>query len=90
MNIITSTSSKPYNEFFMETLNEFEKYNVRALAVIALTDDTQQVLTGYHNMSLLDKQLAKDNLEFDIIDEFLRNNADRYGIEMEGEDEDEV
>lgn len=89
MNIITSTSSKPYNEFFMETLNEFEKYNVRALAVIALTDDTQQVLTGYHNMSLLDKQIAKDNLEFDIIDEFLRNNADRYGIEM-GEDEDEV
>ena len=56
MNIITSTSDKPYREFFVEALNTFEKYNITGIAIVGLTDGEN--LTGYWRMSLRDKETA--------------------------------
>ena len=39
MNIITSTGNKPYNEFFSEALDYMEKYNIKGIALIILTDN---------------------------------------------------
>lgn len=76
MNIITSTSDKPYREFFVEVLNTFEKYNITGIAIVGLTDGEN--LTGYWRMSLRDKETAKTEIGYDCIDEFIKNNADRY------------
>ncbi len=76
MNIIASTSKQPYVEFVAEMLNEFEKCNIRGIAVVALCDDCN--LTGYWNMGLRGKEEAKAEINHDCIDEFIMNNADRY------------
>lgn len=39
MNIITSTSAQPYNEWIADALNRFEKYHVKGIAVVALTEE---------------------------------------------------
>lgn len=86
MNIITSTSAQPYNEWVVEALNRFEKYHVKGIAIVALTDENY-TLTGYWNMTLHDKICAKEEINFDTIDEFVKNNAERYGFAAEDEGE---
>ncbi len=76
MNIIASTSKQPYVEFIAEVLNEFEQHNICGIAVVALCDDCN--LTGYWNMSLNKKEMAKTEINHDCIDELIKNNADRY------------
>lgn len=83
MNAIISSSNEPYTKFMTDTLNRLEGYNVTGLAVVVLTEG--DVLTGYWNMSLNDKQTAKTHIEYDCIDEFIKNNADRYGLGMEAD-----
>lgn len=88
MNIITSTGNKPYNEFFTEALDYMEKYDIKGIALIILTDNDDQMLSGYWSMNLIDKQVAKSQIELDIIDEFIKNNSDRYGLDLADEDQD--
>lgn len=76
MNIIISTKNCPYNEFLTEGLDKFEEYDIKGIAVVALTDE--ETLTGYWNMSLADVSKAKSEIEFDIIDKFVTNKVDRY------------
>lgn len=76
MNIITSTKNSPYNEFLAESLDKFEKYDIKGIAIVALTD--KETLTGYWDMSLADMSKAKSEIEFDIIDRYFTENADRY------------
>ncbi len=77
MNIIASTSKKPYTEFIADALNKAEPYNVKGIAVVILTDTEN--LTGYWNMDLSDKIRAKSELEYDTMDDFIMANIDRYG-----------
>lgn len=86
MNIITSTKNSPYNEFFADGLDKFEEYDIKGIAIVALTD--KETLTGYWNMSLADISRAKSELELDIIDRFIINNADRYSEILDEETED--
>lgn len=76
MNIITSTRGKPYNEFVAEMLDKFEEHDIKGLAIVALTDDEN--FECYWRMSLADKCRVRDAVNFDIIDEFISVNADRY------------
>lgn len=76
MNIIASTSKQPYTQFVAEMLNTLEQYNVKGIAVVVLADNEN--LSGYWNMSLYDKSRAKNEIEFDCIDEFIKTNIDRY------------
>lgn len=76
MNIITSTKNSPYNEFLAESFDKFEKYDIKGIAIVALTD--KETLTGYWDMSLADMSKAKSEIEFDIIDRYFTENADRY------------
>lgn len=84
MNIIISAKNCPYNEFLTEVLDKFEEYDIKGIAVVALTDE--ETLTGYWNMSLADKSKAKSEIEFDIIDKFVTDNVDRYMGTSEEED----
>lgn len=88
MNIITSTGNKPYNEFFTEALDYMEKYDIKGIALIILTDNYDKMLSGYWSMNLIDKQVAKSQIELDIIDEFIKNNSNRYGLDLADEDQD--
>lgn len=76
MNIITSTKNSLYNEFLAESLDKFEKYDIKGIAIVALTD--KETFTGYWDMSLADMSKAKSEIEFDIIDRYFTENADRY------------
>lgn len=76
MNIIISTNQPDYYSFVLDDLNLFEKYNVKSMVVMAITDTEN--LTGYWNMSLYDKIIAENEIKFDVMDEFIKNNAGRY------------
>lgn len=78
MNVILSSSNEDYTKFIAEMLNMLENYTVKGIAIQVLTNE--EVLTGYWNMSLKDKEQAKANIGYDCIDEFIRSNADRYGF----------
>lgn len=76
MNILISTNQPDYNSFVLDVLNLFEKYNIKGIAIVAITDTEN--LTGYWKMSLYDKIIAENEIKFDVMDEFIKNNADRY------------
>ncbi len=76
MNMITSTSKQPYNDFILDMLNKLEQVHVNGIAVVILTDNEN--MTGYWNMDTNDLAVAKTELEFDTIDRFIMVNSDRY------------
>ena len=84
MNMITSTSKQPYNDFILDMLNKLEQVHVNGIAVVILTDNEN--MTGYWNMDTNDLAVAKTELEFDTIDRFIMVNSDRY---FGAEDEDD-
>lgn len=76
MNIIVSDKKQDYVEFMTKALNTFQKYPVKGIAIVALCDEEN--ITGYWNMSLHDKLTAENELRFDVIDEFIQTNKERY------------
>ena len=76
MNMITSTSKQPYNDFILDMLNKLEQVHVNGIAVVILTDNEN--MTGYWNMDTNDLAVAKTELEFDTIGRFIMVNSDRY------------
>lgn len=76
MNLIISDNQKDYSQFLLELMNVLEEYEVKGIAVVALTPNEN--LTGYWNMDLKDKLTAENEIRFDNIDEFIRVNFDRY------------
>ena len=76
MNIIISDNKKEYSMFLAEVMNVFEDYEIKGIAIVAITPEEN--LTGYWNMSLKDKLTAENEIRFDNIDEFIKNNIDRY------------
>lgn len=76
LNLIISDNQKDYSQFLLEPMNVLEEYEVKGIAVVALTPNEN--LTGYWNMDLKDKLTAENEIRFDNIDEFIRVNFDRY------------
>ena len=74
--IVSDKENQEYTGFIVETLNTFESHNIKGIAIVALTDD--ETLTGYWNMSLRDKATAENEIRYDVLDEFILNNKDRY------------
>lgn len=74
--IISDKQQEEYTGFITETLNTFQNHNIRGIAIVALTDD--ETLTGYWNMNLRDKATAENEIRYDVLDEFILNNKDRY------------
>lgn len=85
MNMITSTSKQPYNDFILDLLNKLEQVHVNGIAVVILTDNEN--MTGYWNMDTNDLAIAKTELEFDTIDRFIMVNSDRYFGAEDDDDE---
>ena len=79
--IIISNKDKKYHEFVLEMLEALEEYDVKGIAVVALTDSDN--ISGYWNMNLYDKIKAKTEIEFDCIDNFIKTNKERYLNEEE-------
>lgn len=84
MNIINGAQA--YDEWMTYVSNMLAMHNVKGVAIVALIDEGG-TFTGYWNMTLNDKLWAKEEINFDAIDEFLKNNAERYGFAVEDTDE---
>ncbi len=91
----TILSDKPFEDyisFMTETLQVLSSCKVHGLAIVALLEEPDEdgadVLTGYYNMGLLDKQEAAANIQMDVADGFIRANLRRYLEELEQEDDD--
>lgn len=89
----TILSDKPledYIPFVAETLQAISAKKVRGLAIVALLDEADEdgadVLTGYYNMPLQDKQTAASHIQADVTDGIVRANMRRYLEELEQED----
>ncbi len=83
MNFIASSKKLPYSEFMLEMLNNLEHYDVHGIAVVAFIGD--ETLNGYWQMDLADKERARDAIDHDCIDEFIRNNLDRFRALLDDE-----
>ena len=64
----------------MTLIEELDKiikaHNAKCAVVILNSDGTSEC--GYFNMDLKDKAQAKHEIEIDIIDAVIRENAERY------------
>lgn len=92
----TILSDKPFEDyisFVTETLQILSGEKVKGLAVVALLEEPDaggaDVLTGYYNMNLQDKQTAASNIQADVTDGIIRANMRRYLEEMEQEEQEE-
>lgn len=77
MTVIVSDTPKDYNSFLMEIANTLDQNPPKGMAVVSICEDGNTVC-GYWNMSLKDKITAEAHLRFDVMDEFIKNNIDRY------------
>ena len=81
-----------YAAFLEETMQILSSEKVQGLAVVALLEGPDEsgadVLTGYYNMSLRDKQAAASQIQADVTDGIVRANIRRYLEEMEQEERD--
>ena len=75
----TILSDKPFEDyisFVTETLQILSSKKVRGLAIVALLEEPDEdgadVLTGYYNMPLQDKQTAASNIQADVTDGIIR------------------
>lgn len=92
----TILSDKPFEDyisFVTETLQILSSKKVRGLAIVALLEEPDEdgadVLTGYYNMLLQDKQTAASNIQADVTDGIIRANMRRYLEELEQEDDEQ-
>lgn len=89
----TILSDKPFEDyisFVTEMLQIISHQKVRGLAVVVMLEEPDEegadVLTGYYNMNLQDKQAAASNIQADVTDGLVRANLRRYLEELEQED----
>ena len=74
--LIITSEQKEYIEFLAKSIDNILKYNVKGIAMVVLTDTDN--LTGYWNMELKDKAMVESEIRYDVMDEFILNNLDRY------------
>ncbi len=67
---LTLISDRPVNDyeaFFVDLMNDLDKYKIRGVAVVAVFEEPaangEDAITGFHNMSLRDRQLAVSLLQ---------------------------
>lgn len=91
----TILSDQPFEDYILfleETMQTLSSEKVQGLAVVALLEGPDEsgadVLTGYYNMSLRDKQEAASQIQADVTDGIVRANIRRYLEEMEQEERD--
>jgi hypothetical protein len=82
---LISNNPKDYHDFIVDTANGLSEYDISGIAVVALTKDGQGI-TGYWDMNLREKAEAKNHIEYDVIDEMIMVNRDRY-FENQSEEE---
>lgn len=81
--IISDKQQQEYTGFMAETLTLFEQENIKGIAIVALTDN--ETLTGYWNMNLKDKATAENEIRYDVIDQLIMANKDRYFEEQDSD-----
>ncbi len=86
--IIISDKNKDYDSFITESVEVLRKYEVKGIAISAIMKNGE-VLTGYHNMELQDKILAKEYINLDILDQAMCVNCKNYEIDYEDEEFDD-
>lgn len=75
-------------KFLQETMETLDDYNVRSLAVVALLEDQNTAsMSGYYNMGLQDKVLAKEIIGADVIHDVVRANLRDMLEELDQEEE---
>lgn len=77
MAIIIDNKHQDYHVFIAKALEMFKDYNVKGIAIVALTDSVE-ALSGYWNMDVGDKVRAETHIRFDAIDGFIQANKERY------------
>jgi len=85
--LVSDKPLKNYEDFILEAMKTLSEYHhVKSIAIVALVVDKEDksdeeedlTLTGYHNMSLVDKQIAKSAIESDITDQLIMTNINKY------------
>lgn len=76
--IIIDEDGREYTSFISQTLDRLKQYDVRSLAIVALTNGEDDSVTAYWNASLNDIIKSKDVIEYDAIDRFIDANLQRY------------
>ena len=75
--VFISKDKKNYDEWLLETVEVLRKNKIKSIAIVALLKDNTAI-TGYYNMGINEKVITKNEINFDIIDDFLIANKDRY------------
>ena len=73
--IIIDEDGREYTSFISQTLDRLNQYDVRSLAIVALTNGEDDSVTAYWNASIIK---SKDVIEYDAIDRFIEANLQRY------------
>ena len=78
-------------EFVEDVVHDLVDNQPSMLAVISFHRDDENVLCAYHNMELSDKLAAMKHIFYDVLDDYIRNNAPMIRqilVDSETDDED--
>jgi len=85
---VAGDGKSEYQEFIAQAVEEFSKYKVTKIAIIAfIEDEDSESLSGYWNMNHRDKIQAESVIRYDAIDDFMKANAGRYCVKESEDDE---
>lgn len=71
--IVSSRPLEDYEEFIQDGLSAMSQYKIRSVALVSVLEDNR-VLCGYHNMSVLDKEIAASTIRDDAMLDVVREN----------------
>lgn len=80
-------SDKPYAQWLNKGLAEFDKHNLRSLAIIGIDSDTREMLTGYYQCSVNDKAVMAANIQADALYDTVIANAAKIVAAAEDQNE---
>ncbi len=86
--IVSDRPPEEYEEFIYEEVSMLSEYDIRSVALVAVLEDNR-IICGYHNMSVLDKEIVASTVRDDAMLEVVRANLKRLLDQMEEEDDGE-
>lgn len=87
--LMTGQPLEGWEEWLMKSLQEMCNHDITGLALVALTDKSEDsaALTAYYNMGAVDKQMAADHIQADVVADIVKMNLRQWLQEMEEQDD---
>ena len=87
--LVSDHPMTPMESFMLQALEDMGEMGIESMAIIALPKSGDFTASFYGNMGLIEKQIAAQQIQADIVHDVVKANFDRYMEAYENPKEDD-